>query len=184
MTPVRNPNPGFSLDDSKPTLVNSPTPARKRAGFFVPLNPETGEIDMGRANPEQIAKLQAAIGSSKPKEETKKPSPEINPALIDQFYSLLEMGIRLAGRKLLHWPPDLAAEMYFSPDKKADLIAPTKALVDEFAPAWLCDNQKFIAFGTALGIAVNDMQEKAIARYMTRVFKGEVPPPLGFKFTG
>lgn len=182
MTPIRNPS--FSLDAEIPSQgsSSSPRPARKpRTGFFVPLNPETGDIDMARANPEQIAKLQAAI---KPKEETKetKARPEINPALIESFYSLLEVGIQRAGKFILKWPPQLANEMYFSPDKKAALIQPTKELAEEFAPAWIVEHQAFVAFGAALGAAVNDMVEKGMERYMTKVLKGEAPPPPGFKF--
>lgn len=186
MTPVRQ--PGFNLDSSQgqPSPQDGATarPARKTAGFVVPINPDTGEIDVTRLSPEKLAKLQTASGG-KPEEkrETPKPKVEVKPELIEGFYSLLEMGIQKAGKWLLKWPPQLAVEMHFSPDKKAALIAPTKALADEFAPLWLAENQHFIAFGAALTAAVDDMVEKAGERYISKVLRGEAPPPPGFKFS-
>lgn len=183
MSPSRNPN-SFNLDSepiaSLPKIEGSPRP-RKRAGFFVPLNPETGEIDLSRANPEQLAKLQTIVATKSAEKEPEKPRPEFNPEFIPYAYGLLEVIIQRVGKLLLKWPPQLAAEMTFSKDKVEKMVEPTKALLDQFAPTWLIENQAIAAFGMGFADLMNDMVTKGTERYMIKVIRGEAPLPPGVK---
>jgi hypothetical protein len=59
--------------------------------------------------------------------------------------------------------------MHFSPEKKAALVLPTKAVLEKYAPKWLVDNQDVAALGAALTDAVNDMVNTGVQRYTEKV---------------
>jgi hypothetical protein len=179
MSPSRNPEAPEVQNTLSPETA-SIRPVRKRAGFFVPVNPETGIIDASRAKPEQLEALRQSLGIKA--EEKERPKADISPKLISHAYSLLEVVIQQAGKLLLKWPKELASEMEFSPAKKAELAEATKELADKYAPVWLIDNQELAAFGMAFTSAMNDMVNHATERYMIKVLQGQAPPPPGFKF--
>lgn len=174
MSPSRNPDSVFSLDGETTAVSSTPVSSsatRSRVpkrGFFVPIT-ESGKLDVDRVrDTEGLEKARAALGvvdpaSLPPKEPIKIKSEYILPA-----YSVLEVLIRFAGRKLLKWPNELAQEMYFSPEKKQALVAPTAEVLSRYAPTWLVDNQDFAALAAALTDAVDDMVNGGVARYMAK----------------
>jgi hypothetical protein len=187
MSPARNPD-SFSLDAEvqrplPPEGTAAARPVRKRTGFFVPIDPSTGGIDMSRARPDQVELLRQSLGAKDDKKEEVRPKADISPALIKSAYSLLELLIQTGGKMLLKWPKELASEMYFSPEKKEELIEPTKALADKYAPVWLVENSDLAALGMTLSSAVNDMVNHATERYMIKVMSGQAPPPPGIRIS-
>jgi hypothetical protein len=182
--PRRNPDTSFSLAEAASMPDTTPTlsrPRPKRSGFYVPIDQVTGQIDMARARPEQIEQLRTTLTAPKAI-EPEKPPVNLDPKLIEQGYSLLEVIIQRGGKFLLKWPNDLAVEMRFAEDKKARLVETSKPLADKYCPVWLVENQELAAFGAALADAVNDMVMNATRRYGQKVINGECPPPPGFKF--
>lgn len=182
MSPARNPESDFSLsDNSTPTplaaSVPAPTPTRraKRLGIFV--TPD-GQLDATKANsPEDIERIRIALAIKAP--EPLQPI-HVSREFIPQMYSLLEVGIQQAGRLLLKWPPALANEMYFSEEKKKELVEPTGAVLDKYAPKWLVSNQEVAALAMALSSAVHEMVTKGVERYALKVAAAQqaaAPPP-------
>lgn len=168
MSPARNPDAGgFSLDmDTKP-LSSEPVPRKRTRVIRVPLT-DDGKLDTSKVSPETVENVRQAIGMTTPEPVVEKTPVHINREFIPNIYSLLEVIIQKAGQMLLKWPPDLASEMYFSPDKKEALTEPTALVLEKYAPTWLVDNQEVAALGMALTAAVNDMVQSGVARYTAK----------------
>jgi hypothetical protein len=177
--PTRKPETEFSFDSSNAASPSgymstsaSQPPTRKRTpkrGIFVPLT-ESGTLDTDRVvEPEKIEIARAALGVVDPATLPPKEPVHINTEFILPAYSLLEVIIRFAGKKLLKWPEPLAAEMYFSEEKKHALVAPTEAVLSRFAPSWLIENQDIAALGAAFAAAVDDMVSKGVQRYVEKL---------------
>lgn len=181
MSPSRNPESAFSLEDQAtpmPMGVTVPPPTRSRPakrGVFVPIT-ETGKLDVDRiSKPDEIERARAALGVVDPA-TIPPPAPKpIKKDFILPAYSLLEVVIRLVGRKLLKWPDELAAEMYMSPEKKEALVEPTAEVLQRYAPSWLIDNQDIAALTAALGDAVDDMINGGVRRWQAKQ-SGQAPP--------
>lgn len=185
MSPTRNPDSAFSLDnqESSPMPSGAPTttPTRSRTvkrGVFVPIT-ESGKLDVDRiSKPEEIERARAALGVVDPATLPPKEPVKINKDFIVPAYSLVEVIIRFAGKKLLKWPDELANEMYFSVEKKEALVEPTCAVLSRYAPSWLVENQDIAALGAAFTAAVDDMINKGVQRYTAKVqAAAHVPPP-------
>lgn len=166
--PQRNPNAdNFTLADS-PTPANSEQPKKKPTFLRVPLN-DDGSIDTTRVSASTIERVRVAVGTEPAKApEPERPAIVINRDFIPGAYSLLEVIIRRAGRALLKWPPDLAAEMQFSEEKKAKLVEPTAKVLERFAPLWLIENQDIAALVAVLSDAVDDMIQKGTVAWATK----------------
>lgn len=172
MSPSRNPNSDFSLEE---TAAAVPAPevqksTRKKRAVSIPIT-EDGQLDLGRVrSSEDVERARQALGMIKDVEPVvERPKVAINRAFIPTAYSLLEVIIQRTGRIFLKWPPDLASEMYFSPEKKEALIEPTAVVLERYAPLWLIENQDIAALGAALTDAVNDMVNKGVERYTAKV---------------
>lgn len=168
MSPTRNPDTGFSLDGENPAVVTATKPRAVKRGFFVPIT-ESGKLDVDRVrDTEGLEKARAALGVVDPASLPPKEPIQIRKEYILPAYSVLEVLIRLAGRKILKWPEELAAEMYFSEKKKEALVGPTAEVLSRYAPSWLVDNQDWAALTAALTDAVDDMINGGAARYMAK----------------
>lgn len=182
MSPVRNPDSGFSLDD---TLQSSAMPSSapiipkgrtKKRAVFVPLTIE-GKLDVDRVrDTAEIEQARSALGVVDPATIPEKPKPTIRKEYILPAYSLLEIVIRFAGRKLLKWPDELAMEMKFDEKKKEALVEPTSAIISNYAPGWLIDNQDMAALGMLLTDAIDDMINQGVARYVAKVKAAQEQP--------
>jgi hypothetical protein len=165
MSPTRNPDAGFTLNDNPgPT---EPITRKRTRVIRVPLT-DDGKLDTSKVSPETIENVRQAIGITTPEPVVEKPPVHINREFIPNIYSLLEVIIQKSGQILLKWPPDLASEMYFSPEKKEALTEPTALVLEKYAPTWLVDNQEVAALGMALTAAVNDMVTSAVTRYTAK----------------
>lgn len=186
MSPARNPESAFSLDDS----VSAPAPGqaaapattprkRIRTTIAVPIT-EAGLLDTDRIrDPQAIERARAALGVVDPATLPPPEPPKINKEFIKPAYSLLEVAIRFVGRKALKWPDELAVKMRFSEEKKEALVEPTATVLARYAPAWLVQNQDIAALGACLADAVDDMVNRAINEYVAEVRAaqaGGIPP--------
>jgi len=172
MSPSRNPDSSFSLDGETATVSAPPSTATRarvpKRGFFVPIT-ESGKLDVDRVrDTEGLAKAREALGVVDPASLPPKEPIKIRKEYILPAYSVLEVLIRLAGRKLLKWPDELAAEMYFAPDKKEALVEPTAEILSRYAPIWLVDNQDFAALAAALTDAMDNMINSGVARWQAK----------------
>lgn len=187
MSPTRNPESSFSLEDQASPMPSgaAPAPVASRTrpvkrGVFVPIT-ESGKLDVDRiSKPDEIERARAALGvvdpATLPPPEVKK----INKNFIVPAYSLLEVIIRLVGSKALHWPDELVVEMYMDPKKKEALVEPTAEVLQRYAPSWLIENQDIAALGACLGDAIDDMVNGGVRRWTAKK-NGQplpVPPPV------
>jgi hypothetical protein len=184
MSPARNPESAFTLDDtiSAPAPGQAAAPAapkkRIRTTIAVPIT-EAGQLDMDRIrDPQAIERARAALGVVDPATIPPKEPPKINREFIKPAYSLLEVAIRFVGKKALKWPDALAVKMRFSEEKKDALVEPTAAVLARYAPAWLVANQDIAALGACLADAVDDMINRAITEYVAEMQAAAGAPPI------
>lgn len=166
MSPTRNPDSSFTLDGNPLPSTSQPlsVPRVRTKAIRIPLT-DDGKLDSSKLAPETVDKIRLAVGGTIAEPIIEKPPIKINREFIPTAYSLLEVGIQQAGKFFLKWPSDLASEMVFSPDKKEELIEPTAAVLEKYAPSWLVENQEIAALGAALTSAVNDMVSKGTERW-------------------
>lgn len=165
MSPVRNPESDFSLDSNQSATAQ---PARRKTNVMRVALGEDGKVDTSRITPENLEKMRQSLGVEVSPPEAEKSTVPINRTFIPHIYSLLEVIIRRAGRMFLKWPPELADEMHFSPEKKEALTEPTAVVLERYAPAWLIENQDIAALGAALTDAVDDMVSKGTQEWATK----------------
>jgi hypothetical protein len=183
MSPQRNPDSTFSLDDnptgatpSGPTVA-PPLSKFKKTAISIPLTPE-GKLDIDRVrDPQQVERVRAALGVVDPATIPPPEKVKIKEEFILPAYSLLEVIIRLFGRKALKWPDALADKMRFAPEKKQALVAPTAEVLAKYAPTWLIANQDIAALGAVLTDAVDDMIQRGVNEYVAEVQAKQNPSP-------
>lgn len=183
MSPARNPDSTFTLEDQPTSAASvSPTPViprgrTKKRAVFVPLTLD-GKLDVDRIrDTAEIEQARSALGVVDPATIPPPEPPKIRKEFILPAYSVLEVLIRLAGRKLLKWPDELASEMRFDVKKKEALVEPTAAVISKYCPSWLIENQDVAALAACLTDAVDDMVNQGVARYVTKVRAGQQAPP-------
>lgn len=183
MSPSRNPDSTFTLEDqpaSSSSSSSSPTIPRgriKKRAVFVPLTTD-GKLDVDRVrDTSELEQARSALGVVDPATIPPPEAPKIRKEFILPAYSVLEVLIRLAGRKLLKWPDELTSEMRFDEKKKEALVEPTAAVISKYCPSWLIENQDIAALAAVLTDAVDDMVNQGVVRYVAKVRAGQQAPP-------
>ncbi len=184
MSPTRNPDSNFSLDDTLATggAPSAPAPAipkgrTKKRAVFVPLTTD-GKLDVDRVRDSaELEAARSALGVVDPATLPPAVKPTIRKEYILPAFSLLEVAIRFLGKQVLKWPNELTVEMHFDEQKKQAMVEPTSAIIATYAPGWLIENQDMAALGAMLTDAIDDMINKGVARYQAKVRAAQNPQP-------